>query len=101
MAARKKWRTPQRNLAVGDYVMETGSEIKRGQWSTGRVVQVYPGADGLVRAVDVKLEGGVFRRGISRLCLLEPVSSSQPSEVQPASGEDVPAKAKRHVSLNI
>lgn len=88
LAARKKWKTTQRNFAVGDVVMEIDSSLGRGQWSTGHVVRVFPGEDGLVRTVDVQLPSGIFRRGIQRLCLLEQISSGRPD---PASGEDVPA----------
>ena len=38
---------------------------------------MYPGADGLVRAVDFKTDTGVYRRGIQALALLEPVSDVQ------------------------
>ena len=92
LAARKKWKTQQRNLAVGDYVLEDNKDLKRGQWSTGRVAKVYPVGDGLVRAVDVQLPTGIFRRGIRQLCLLGPGSTSPTTGVEPVSGEYVPAK---------
>ena len=74
--------------------MEEYKNLKRSKWSTGRVVKVYPGEDGLVRAVDVQLGNGIYRRGIRSLCLLERSSTGQDSKTaQPASGENVPAKA--------
>ena len=93
MAARKKWQTKQRNLAVGDYVLENWKTAPRGQWKTGHVVKTYPGVDGLVRAVDVKLPTGIFRRGVAELCLLEPYSDGRSTSDSPSSGEDEAAKS--------
>ncbi|KAI9552585.1 hypothetical protein GHT06_020447 [Daphnia sinensis] len=75
LAARKKWQTRRPNLEIGDVVI-------------GHVVQIFPGPDGCVRTVDVQLPSGVFRRGITELCLLETNSAI------PASGEDVSAKSQ-------
>ena len=73
LAARQKWRTRQRNLEIGDLVIELDKGLAPGKWKTGRVAATYPGTDGLVRAVDVEIEGKLFRRGLPKLCLLAPV----------------------------
>ena len=86
LASRKKWKTPRPNLEVGDVVLEINKGLGRGVWNIGHIARVFPGPDGCVRAVDVQLPSGIFRRGITELCLLEAKSSV------PASGEDVPAK---------
>jgi hypothetical protein len=86
LAARKKWKVRRSNFAVGDVVLEVNKGFGRGVWSIGHVIQVFPGSDGCVRAVDIQTETGIFRRGITELCLLETNSSV------PASGEDVSAK---------
>ena len=39
-------------------------------WKLGRITAVYPGDNGLVRAVDVKAEGSIYRRSINRISLL-------------------------------
>ncbi|KZS18189.1 Uncharacterized protein APZ42_015704 [Daphnia magna] len=88
LAARKKWQTRRPNLEIRDIVLEINKGFERGVWSIGHVVQVFPGSDGCVRAVDVRLPSGIFRRGITELCLLENNSAV------PASGEDVPAKSQ-------
>ena len=75
LITRKKWQQPMRNLAIGDVVLEHNPQLQRGQWRTGKVMAVFPGEDGLVRAVDVEFDGTVYRRGIQKLCLLEPSSS--------------------------
>ena len=90
LTARMKWQTKDRNLAVGDLVLEVDKAAKRSQWKTGRITAVFPGADGLVRAVDVLFDTGTFRRGITELCLLDPGSPSSPPEQ--GSGEHVTEK---------
>ena len=49
----QKWHTAKRNLAVGDVVMIEDSNTLRGQWRLGRVAEVYPDSEGLVRNVSV------------------------------------------------
>ena len=93
LSARSKWRTQKRNLAVGDLVLEIDKNARRGQWNVGRVVGVCPGEDGLVRAVDVLLPTGVFRRGTTELCLLEADSTASPVPSDSSvSGEHVAEK---------
>lgn len=74
LITRKKWQQPMRNLAIGDVVLEHNPQLQRGQWRKGKVMTLFPGEDGLVRAVDVEFDGIVYRRGIQNLCLLEPNS---------------------------
>lgn len=93
LAARQKWRTRQRNLEIGDLVIELDKGLAPGKWKTGRVAATYPGTDGLVRAVDVEIEGKLFRCGLPKLCLLAPVFSPAASSASAGSGEDVLAKA--------
>ena len=91
LVTRKKWNRAQPNFAACDVVMILEKGFVRGQWSIGHIVDVFPGADGLVRVAHVQLPTEIFRRGISQLCLLEPISAAPPVPEEPASGEDVPA----------
>ncbi len=79
MVTRQKWKTTRRNLAVRDFVLEHDHNLRRGEWSTGRVVRVFPWTDGLVCAVDIASRNGIFRIGIRHLSLLEPVIFSKSS----------------------
>jgi hypothetical protein len=54
LSARKKWKVQRSNFAVGDIVLEINKSLGRGKWNIGHITQVYPGSDGLVRAVDVQ-----------------------------------------------
>ena len=67
LQARQKWRRPQPNLVEGDLVLLTDSNQFQEHWTLARVTALYPGADGLVRTVDV------------RVCRAIPTSSRQMS----------------------
>lgn len=47
------------------------TNLPRGQWSKALVQETFPDSNGVVRQVLVKGAGGVFRRYIRKLCLLE------------------------------
>ena len=49
-------------------------KANRGKWLLGRILEVYPGSDGLVRVIKVKSKGKEYFRPIHRLCLLEYVA---------------------------
>ena len=46
------------------------SDTSQRTWPVGRVLRVYIGSDGLVRAVDVKIKGKAFRRPVHKLVRL-------------------------------
>ena len=69
--SRTKWATGEDNMRV-DQVVIVLDPIKLSRtWQLGRVVKVYPGADQVVRVVDVKYNGRVYRRPVTKLCPLE------------------------------
>lgn len=71
---------PTRNLCVGDLVLIADPPLPRNQWRLGRVLQVFPGSDGLVRKVRLRTSSGPLVRPIVKLCLLEgDVAPSPPS----------------------
>ena len=45
--------------------------VPRGHWNLGRVLEVHPGPDGMVRTVKDKSKDSVLIRPIQKLCLLE------------------------------
>ena len=71
IGSRHKWFQPAKNLSVGDTVLEIDPKTPRRTWKIGRIVEVYPGQDGLVRVVDVRIGGRVMRRPIHKLSPLE------------------------------
>ena len=74
---RQKWNTVRNNLQVGDIVLITDPDVKRNQWPMGRIVEVFPGKDGLVRKVSVKASGSanILSRSVAKLVLLMKCSS--------------------------
>ncbi|XP_073785217.1 uncharacterized protein [Danio rerio] len=54
ISTRQKWHVPRRNLKVNDIVIIKDDMLPRNKWQLGRVVEVFPGNDGLVRRVKVQ-----------------------------------------------
>ena len=69
---RKKWEGKERNLQVDDVVLLKEDGVIRGHWPMGRITEVYPSEDGLVRSVSVQAGGSVLRRPINKTVLLVP-----------------------------
>ena len=89
---RKKGRINQRNLQAGDVVLVADPNLSRPRWRLGHVNSVFPGADGRVRAVEVRTAQGFFTRPITRLCLLEPVVDDSAKSDLLTEEEDVPTE---------
>ena len=51
-----KWHRKTRNFKEGDYVLLTDHSTYQCQWIHAMVTAVYPGQDGIVRAVDLRIE---------------------------------------------
>ena len=72
LVLRKKWHVQRRNVAVNDYVIVADSNAVRGKSNAGRVLEVFPGEDGLVRNVRVKTATGTYTRPITKICVIYP-----------------------------
>ncbi|XP_046341271.2 uncharacterized protein LOC124122193 [Haliotis rufescens] len=70
---RQKCLLPKRNIMVGDIVLILNENCLRRSWPLARVVETYPGKDGLVRSVMVRTGGSTLTRPVDKLCLLEGV----------------------------
>ena len=79
----QKWRKPHRNVQIGDLVLIKDEKIFHCQWPLARVIKVFPGEDGRVRAADVKTQRGIYRRPTNKLVVLltqeEATSQDAPS----------------------
>ena len=69
---RHKWTATRPNLGVDDMVLVADLDCPRNQWPLGRIVEVYPSDDGLVRKVDVKTasSNAPLSRPVAKLVLL-------------------------------
>jgi hypothetical protein len=65
-----KWKKASQNLVVGALVVVKDTQQPPTKWLMGRVINVYPGADGSVRVVKLKMCNGEIVRPITKLCIL-------------------------------
>eukprot|EP00794_Sanderia_malayensis_P017900 gene17900-19679_t len=68
-----KWKSPQRNLKIGDIVLIKDNRTSPGQWPIAKVTNVNPGPDNNVRVASVTNSKGTYLRPIVKLYLLLPV----------------------------
>ena len=71
LTRRTRWHGAVPSVKVGDVVVVADPSLPRGSWPKGVVTSVHPGRDGRVRVVDVKTKLGVFRRPVTKLCVLD------------------------------
>ena len=68
---RSKWTEKKRNFQTGDVVLLKEQDAIRNRWPMGVIANTFPGEDGLVRTVEVRIaSGSVLKRPISKLVLL-------------------------------
>ena len=67
---RQKWTEEKRNLMVGDVVLLKEEGDARNKWPLGRVMEVHPSKDGLVRSVTLRVGGATFKRPVHKTVLL-------------------------------
>ena len=65
------WRTQKPNFVEGELVLVQDDDFKRGKWPLGRITKVMPGADDVVRMVEVKMRNATYTRPVSKLYKLE------------------------------
>ena len=68
---RSKWNREAREAQIGDIVVIVDENRLRGLWLKGRVISVFPGRDGHVRVVVVKTQHGVFKRPVTKICVVD------------------------------
>ena len=67
---RQRWLRPKRSLQVGDIVLLIEPTLPRNSWRLGKITNVYPDKNRLVRSVEVKTKTGTLYRPVAKLCLL-------------------------------
>lgn len=60
---RNKWKKGGHNIPEGTIVILREDNVQSMQWSMGRVIKVYPAADGIIRTATVY----ILNRGVERL----------------------------------
>lgn len=79
---RYKWNTKERNLNINDIVLIKEDHSPPGVWPMGRVIQVFPGTDGVVRNVRLKTESTELNRAVRNLVSLK--GKEEPSNITKA-----------------
>ena len=59
---KQKWLRNGRAIIVGDVVLYMEQGMPRNQWPLGCVTAVHPGLDGVVRVLDIKMQGKSYKR---------------------------------------
>lgn len=67
LSSRSKWKHTQANIKINDIVIIHQPNLPAGKWPLGRISELHPGSDGLVRVVTVKTKGGYIKRPITKL----------------------------------
>ncbi|XP_053686315.1 uncharacterized protein LOC128735856 [Sabethes cyaneus] len=69
----KRWRPPV-PITEGQLVVIRDENLPPIKWKMGRIQQVHPGDDGVVRVVTLKTAAGLLKRPVEKICIL-PLSS--------------------------
>lgn len=67
LQARGKWHNTTENIEVGQLVLIRDDRYPPTKWPLGRVVNVHPGQDGIIRVASVKTASGIFKRPVVRI----------------------------------
>jgi hypothetical protein len=78
---RKKWTKPQRNVKKDDIVLVIDENQARCDWPLGRVSEIHPSEDGLVRKVEVRVGKKTLERPIHKLVLLLRAETADDSRI--------------------
>ncbi|XP_062703553.1 uncharacterized protein LOC134286008 [Aedes albopictus] len=67
---RTKWFRDVQPIKTGDLVLIVDENV-RNRWIRGRVIQTIPGKDGVPRRAEVMTSGGVLKRPVTKLAVLD------------------------------
>lgn len=71
LQTRVKWKQNYKQLLqTGTLVLVKEDNLPPQLWKLGRVLQVHPGSDGVVRVATLKVGNGVCKRSVTKLCVL-------------------------------
>lgn len=67
---RYKWSKHIPEPKVGDVVLVKELDLPPARWLIGKILEKHPGLDGITRVVTLKAKNTVFKRPVSKLCVL-------------------------------
>ncbi|XP_076660309.1 uncharacterized protein LOC143363630 [Halictus rubicundus] len=74
---RAKWAKGSHIITKGTIVVLKDNHLPPSHWNLGRVEEIHPGPDDVIRAVTIRTINGVYKRNVKQLAplLIEPTSS--------------------------
>lgn len=67
---RRKWKKEYENVRVGQLALLSNENLPPTYWALGRITEVRPGTDGLVRNVSIIIDGKEYDRPVQKLCII-------------------------------
>lgn len=67
---RQKWHTKTPNIKKGTLVLIKDDNIPSLKWPLGRILELHPGSDDVVRTVTLKTSNGILKRSVNKLAPL-------------------------------
>ncbi|XP_055622690.1 uncharacterized protein LOC129766204 [Toxorhynchites rutilus septentrionalis] len=93
LQTRYRWTTVNQNLLIGSIVLIRDDNKPIGKWSMGRVTDVHPGEDGLVRVATLRIPSGkLIKRPITKICRLPVEVDAVTVAERPQSTTEPPAQ---------
>nr|XP_044248544.1 uncharacterized protein LOC123002442 [Drosophila takahashii] len=71
---RSKWRVETSNIKVGSIVLLKEDNVPPLRWQLGRIEEVIPGGDGVIRVAMVRVATSLIKRAVAKLAVL-PIDS--------------------------
>ena len=71
---RQRWIEGKGEIVPGSIVIVIDKNQSCSQWPLGKVVEVYPGSDGITRVAKLRTKSGEYVRNVTRLCPLPHVT---------------------------
>jgi hypothetical protein len=87
------------NLGVGDVVIVRSDERNRAKWPLGIVEKLFPGKDGVVRAVKLRAGKTYLERPVQHLYPLELSCDKRPATPETLNPEAPPFRPKRDAAV--
>jgi len=70
LQGRSKWFRQKPNVKIGDLVLVQTPNQPPMNWKLGRIENIYPGQDGVVRVVTIRTTDGIIKRPVVKLAVL-------------------------------
>lgn len=96
---RPKWLHSYENVKVGQLFLIKDDNRNINHWPLGRVLEVHPGTDGLIRVVTLKTLSGILKRPIHKLSPLPIETAYDNNEEEPIQTKNsaVPVRRSRRL----